>query len=41
MDTGLQVQTVTDSLSDLNECFARIEDGIRDALAIINERLLS
>lgn len=41
MDTNLQIQTVTDSLSDLNECFTRVEDAVRDALAIITERLLS
>jgi flagellar biosynthesis chaperone FliJ len=41
MDTRLQVQTVTDNLSDLNECFTRVENGVRDALAIINERVLS
>ena len=41
MDTILQLQTVTDSLLELNECFQRAEDGIRDALSIINERLLS
>lgn len=41
LDTSLQLQTTTDSLSDLNECFTRVEEGLRDALAIINERLLS
>ena len=41
MDMNLQLQTVTDHLLELNECFKRAEDGIRDALTIINERLLS
>ncbi len=41
LDTSLQLQTVTDNLSEINDCFTRVEGGIRDALTVINERLLS
>ena len=40
VDENLQLQSVTDHLSDLNECFTRAEDGIRDALEVIEKRLL-
>ena len=40
LDTNLQLQTTTDHLTELNECFKRAEDGIRDAITIINEHLL-
>lgn len=40
VDIHLQLQSVTDQLSDLNECFGKAEDGIRDALDILEKRLL-
>lgn len=40
VDEGLQLQTVTDHLKNLNECLGRAEDGIRDGLGVIEKRLL-
>lgn len=36
----LQLQHITDNLADLNECFARAENGIHGALEVIEKRLL-
>lgn len=41
VDGNLQRQTVTDHLADLNHYFTRAEDGIRDALTVIEDSLLS
>lgn len=40
VDEKLRLQSVTDHLEDLNECFGRAEDGMRDALDVIERRLL-
>ncbi|MCJ1453277.1 hypothetical protein MMC28_003623 [Mycoblastus sanguinarius] len=40
VDSHLQLQHVTDHLGDLNKCFTRIEDGMRDSLEVIEGRLL-
>lgn len=40
VDEDLQLQTVTDHFIDLNEYFCTAEDGIRDALDVIERRLL-
>ena len=39
-DRNLQLQSVTDQLADLNECFTRSEEALRDSIAVIKERLL-
>lgn len=39
-DRALQLQSVTDQLADLNECFTRSEEALRDSIAVIEERLL-
>ena len=39
-DHHLQLQTVTDDLAELNQCFGRIEDAGQDSLDIIQDRLL-
>lgn len=40
VDTNLQLQTVTDHLGELNECFTRAEEAIAEGIAIVRERLL-
>lgn len=40
LDTDLQLQTVTNDLQDLNGCFIRAKNAIREAIAIVEERLL-
>lgn len=40
LDVNLQLQTVTDDLQILNECFTRAESAIRDATRMIEDRLL-
>lgn len=40
VDSGLQLQHVTDGLADLNECFTTAENGIHAALEVIEKRLL-
>lgn len=39
-DRDLQVQTVTDDLAALNSCFGQMEEAGRDALDIVQGRLL-
>ena len=39
-DHNLQLQTVTDDLAQLNQCFGRMEDAGRDSLDLIQDRLL-
>ena len=39
-DSRLQYQDVTDHLSELNTCFTTAEDGIKDALRVIENKLL-
>ena len=41
LDRGLQLQTVTDQLAALNDCFNRSEEALRDSIAVIQERLLT
>ena len=38
-DHSLQVQSVTDDLGELNQCFGRMEDAGRDSLGIIQDQL--
>jgi len=40
VDENLQLQTVTDHFVDLSEYFCVAEDGIRDALDVVERRLL-
>ena len=40
LDHGLQLQSVTDQLAVLNDCFGRSEEALRDSIAVIQERLL-
>ena len=40
LDVNLQLQTVTDDLEILNECFTKAETAIRDAIMIIEDRFL-
>lgn len=40
IDAGLQLQTVTDDLQRLNECFSRAGNAIREAITVVEERLL-
>lgn len=39
-DRNLQLQSVTDQLAALNDCFIRSEEALRDSIAVIKERLL-
>ena len=39
-DRGLQLQTVTDDLAELNDHFIRSEEVLRDCIALIQDRLL-
>ena len=40
IDGNLQLQQVTKYLAELNECFTKAENGIKDALMVIEDRLL-
>lgn len=40
LDVDLQLQSVTDDLQILNECFLRAKNAIRDAIMIVEDRLL-
>ena len=39
-DVDLQLKTVTDDLQDLSGCFARAENAISEAIAVIEDRIL-
>ena len=39
LDRGLQLQSITDELAALNDCFNRSEEALRDSIAVIEERL--
>lgn len=40
LDRHLQLQSVTEQLGALNDCFTRSEDALKDSIAVIEDRLL-